>query len=233
MITFNNVYKRRGATEILRDVSFSVQPGRVTGFLGMNGAGKSSSLRILLGLDAPSSGQALFTGREYRSLTKPLNQIGASMGGAGTHPARTAKNHLRWLAHSNGIDSSRVTAVLEEVGLGHAANKRVGTFSLGMAQRLGLATALLGQPETLVLDEPINGLDPDGIRWFRQLIRAHADAGGTVLLSSHVISELALVADDVVIIHQGTIKAAAPLAQLQSEHGDLETAFFGVTGGVA
>lgn len=233
MITFRNVCKQRGRVRVLDDISFEAHQGRVTGFVGRNGAGKSSSLRILLGLDSPSSGSALFDGSPYRELARPLTKVGACLGGAGAHPARRAIDHLRWLAASNGIPSARVATVLDQVELTHAARQRVGTFSLGMAQRLGLAAALLGEPSALVLDEPINGLDPDGVRWLRRLVRSHADEGGTVLMSSHVIAELAEVADDIVVIDRGRIRAQGTRDELVAGHESLEHAFFALTPGGA
>ncbi|SPF68604.1 adenosinetriphosphatase [Propionibacterium ruminifibrarum] len=230
MITFDHVVKRRGAATILDDVGFEARAGRVTGFVGRNGAGKSSALRILLGLDRATAGAATIGGAPYASLRRPLTRVGVSLGGAGAHPGRTAAGHLGWLASSNGISRSRVGRVLDELGLAAAGRRRVGTFSLGMAQRLGLAAALLGEPEVLVLDEPVNGLDPDGIRWLRGLVRRHAADGGTVLMSSHLITELAEVADDVVIIDGGRIRASAPVEHLVAAHGGLETAFFAVAG---
>lgn len=230
MIIFDHVVKRRGAATILDDVGFEARAGRVTGFVGRNGAGKSSALRILLGLDRFTSGAATIGGAPYASLRRPLTRVGASLGGAGAHPGRTAAGHLGWLASSNGISRSQVGRVLDELGLAAVARRRVGTFSLGMAQRLGLAAALLGEPEVLVLDEPVNGLDPDGIRWLRDLVRSHAAGGGTVLMSSHLISELAEVADDVVIIDGGRIRAAGPAEHLVAAHGSLEAAFFAVAG---
>lgn len=229
MITFSHVTKRRGARTILDDVTFTASPGRVTGFVGPNGAGKSSSLRILLGLDRATGGAAVIGGRRYVDLKRPLTQVGACLGGAGAHPARRAVDHLRWVAASNAIPRRRVREVLDEVGLAEHAKRRAGTFSLGMAQRLGVATALLGEPEVLVLDEPINGLDPEGIRWMRTLVRDHAAAGGTVLISSHVMSELAEVAHDVVVIGGGTIRAAGSMSEVTQGFASLEDAFFTLT----
>ena len=229
MIVFNQVTKRRGDRQILRDIAFEARTGRVTGFVGPNGAGKSSCLRILLGLDRASAGTALIGGQPYASLRRPLTQVGAALGGAGAHPARRAIDHLRWVAASNDIPRRRIAQVLEEVGLSESAKRRVGTFSLGMAQRLGMATALLGEPEVLVLDEPINGLDPEGIRWVRSLVRAHADGGGTVLVSSHVMSELAEVADDMVVIGGGQIRASGTMSEVTQGFTSLEEAFFTLT----
>ena len=231
MLMIDGLTKRRGPHTVLSEVTFQALPGRVTGFLGPNGAGKSSTLRILLGLDRPTGGTALIDGRPYRTLRDPLRTVGSMLDGSGAHRSRTARNHLAWVARSNGISSHRVGAVLEQVGLADAGRTRVSTFSLGMGQRLGLATALLGEPGTLVLDEPVNGLDPEGIRWIRGLLRQHADAGGTVLLSSHLMSEVAEIADDLVGIASGRSVAAGPLAEVTAGYTTLEDAFFGLTGG--
>lgn len=231
MIEVKDVDKRHGARTVLHQVSFQARPGRVTGFVGPNGAGKSSTLRILLGLDRPDGGTATFGGKRYACLPRPLAKVGAMLDGSGAHPTRTARAHLSWVAASNGIPKRRIAEVLEQVDLASAAKSRVGTFSLGMSQRLGLAAALLGEPETLVLDEPVNGLDPEGIRWIRHLLRSHAEAGGTVLLSSHLMGELAEIADDVVVIADGRITAAGTLADVTSGFSNLEDAFFGLTRG--
>ena len=170
MITIRHVSKRRGRTQILSDVSFEARPGRVTGFLGPNGAGKSSTLRIVLGLDRAQEGTALVCGRPFAQLARPLTMVGAVLDGSGAHRSRTGRAHLRWVAASNGLSRTRVDEVLDLVGLTEAAGKRVGTYSLGMGRRLGLAAALLGDPDVLVLDEPVNGLDPRGIRWMREFL---------------------------------------------------------------
>lgn len=230
MLSIEGLTKRRGDRLVLADVNFRAEPGRVTGFLGPNGAGKSSTLRILLGLDRATSGTALVGGRPYRSLHDPLRTVGSMLEGSGAHRSRTARNHLTWVAQSNGIPSRRVDEVLEQVGLAAHGRTRVGRFSLGMGQRLGLATALLGEPDALVLDEPVNGLDPEGIRWMRGLLRAHADAGGAVLLSSHLMTEVAAVADDLVVIASGQIAAAGPIAEITAGYPTLEDAFFALTG---
>lgn len=231
MLSMENLTKRRGARVILSDVTFRAEPGRVTGFLGPNGAGKSSTLRILLGLDRATGGRALVGGTPYRGLRSPLRTVGSVLDGSGAHRSRTARDHLAWVALSNGIPRRRVGEVLELVGLAESGRTRVGRFSLGMGQRLGLAAALLGEPEALVLDEPVNGLDPEGIRWLRRLLRAHADAGGTVLLSSHLMGEVAEIADDLVVITGGRIAAAGPLREVTAGHGNLEDAFFALTDG--
>lgn len=230
MLTIDGLTKRHGSRAVLTDVTFQALPGRVTGFLGPNGAGKSSTLRILLGLDQSTAGTALIDGRPYRGLRDPLRTVGSMLDGSGAHRSRTARNHLAWVARSNGLPTRRVHAVLEQVGLANAGRTRVGKFSLGMGQRLGLAAALLGEPRALVLDEPVNGLDPEGIRWIRELLRNHADAGGTVLLSSHLMSEVAEIADDLVVISGGRIVTAGPLSQVTAGYATLEDAFFGLTG---
>jgi len=204
-----------GPVTALHDVSFTAQPGRVTGFLGPNGAGKTSTLRILLGLNRPTSGSATIAGVPYRALERPLTRVGGSLSSDVFHPARSGRDHLRVVALAAGIPLPRVDLVLEQVGLQHAARRPVGGYSLGMRQRLGLAGALLGDPDALVLDEPINGLDPDGIRWMRGLLRALADEGRTVLLSSHVLSEVQQTVDDVVVIRHGRIVFDGALSDLE------------------
>src|SRR4051794_37325029 len=229
MISIEHVSKRRGSHQILTDVSFEAQPGRVTGFLGPNGAGKSSTLRILLGLDRPQQGSALVCGHPFTALRRPLTTVGALLDGSGAHRSRTGRAHLRWLAASNGLPSRRVDEVLEIVGLTEAAGKRVRGYSLGMGRRLGLAAALLGDPKVLVLDEPVNGLDPGGIRWMREFLREQAVAGRTVLLSSHLMGELSETVDDVVVIDKGRIVSRGTLAEVAGSHRSLEDAFFALT----
>ncbi|HEX8627824.1 MAG TPA: ATP-binding cassette domain-containing protein [Catenuloplanes sp.] len=229
MIEISRLSKRYGRTTAVDDVSFTARPGRVTGFLGPNGAGKSSTLRVLLGLDAPTSGTALIDGKRYRDLSHPLRTVGALLDGAGPVPERRAVDHLAWIARSNRIPRTRVAEVLDLVGLAGAARGRVKTFSLGMARRLGIAAALLGDPRVLVLDEPVNGLDPAGIRWIRQLLRDHAAAGRTVLLSSHLMTETADTADDVVVINRGRIVTQGSLAEVTEGYASLEAAFFALT----
>jgi ABC-2 type transport system ATP-binding protein len=230
VISIDRVTKVKGRATILSEVSFEAHPGRVTGFLGPNGAGKTSTLRILLGLDRPRSGSALVCGRAYAELASPLRTVGAMLDGSGVHRARTVRAHLRWVAASNGVPDSRVAEVLEVVGLTDAARKRAGRLSLGMSRRLGLATALLGDPEVLILDEPVNGLDPAGIRWMRDFLRRSAREGRTVLLSSHLMGELAETADDVVVIDHGRVVKQGTLAEVVGAHGSLEDAFFELTG---
>ncbi|WET76752.1 ATP-binding cassette domain-containing protein [Amycolatopsis sp. QT-25] len=231
MLKFDQLTKRRGAATILSDVSFEARPGRVTGFLGPNGAGKSSTLRILLGLDRPTSGTALLDGVPFAELRDPLRKVGAVLDGSGAHRARTGRAHLKWIAAAGGIPRGRVDEVLAEVGLSEAAGKRVGGYSLGMGRRLALAAALLGDPEVLVLDEPVNGLDPEGIRWIRGFLRERAGDGRTVLLSSHLMGELSETVDDVVVINGGRIVAQGTLAEVVGEHRNLENAFFALTAG--
>ncbi|GAA3140268.1 hypothetical protein GCM10010466_34190 [Planomonospora alba] len=230
MIEITRLTKRYGGKPAVDDVSFTVRPGRVTGFLGPNGAGKSTTLRVLLGLDRPDGGTALIGGRRYRDLRHPLRTVGALLDGAGPVPERRAVDHLTWIAQSNRIPRRRVHEVLELVGLTGAARQRVKGYSLGMRQRLGIAAALLGDPEVLVLDEPVNGLDPEGVRRVRDLLREYAASGRTVLLSSHLMAETAETADDAIVIARGRIVAHGPLAGLSAGHGSLESAFFALTG---
>ncbi|MFD8530533.1 ABC transporter ATP-binding protein [Streptosporangium canum] len=230
MIEVSHLSKRYGRKVAVDDVSFTVRPGRVTGFLGPNGAGKSTTLRMLLGLDHPAGGTALIDGRRYRDLRHPLRKVGALLDGAGPVPERRAVDHLTWIAQSNRIPRRRVREVLDLVGLGDVAKQRVGKYSLGMGQRLGIAAALLGDPEILVLDEPVNGLDPDGIRWVRNFLREYAASGRTVLLSSHLMTEMADTADEAVVIARGRIVAQGSLDDITAGHPSLETAFFALTG---
>ncbi|MFI5564997.1 ABC transporter ATP-binding protein [Amycolatopsis japonica] len=231
MIQFDRLTKRRGSATILSDVGFEALPGRVTGFLGPNGAGKSSTLRILLGLDRPTSGTALVDGVPFAGLRDPLRKVGAVLDGSGAHRSRTGRAHLNWVAAAGGIPRGRVDEVLAEVGLSAAAGKRVRGYSLGMGRRLALAAALLGDPEVLVLDEPVNGLDPEGIRWIRGFLRERAAAGRTVLLSSHLMGELSETVDDVVVIDHGRIVARGTLTEVVGGHRSLEDAFFALTTG--
>ncbi|MFY1670440.1 ABC transporter ATP-binding protein [Plantactinospora sp. WMMB334] len=205
MIEVRELTKRYGPTRAVDRLSFAVRPGVVTGFLGPNGAGKSTTLRIILGLHRPTSGEALIGNRRYDRIRRPLHEVGAVLDADAAHPGRTAQQHLACLARSNGIGSSRVTAVLEQVGLASVARRRVGGYSLGMRQRLGIAGALLGDPAVIVLDEPVNGLDAAGIRWIRSTLRSLAAEGRTVLLSSHLMSEMALTVDHVLIVGRGRL----------------------------
>ena len=209
MIEAQLLTKCYGKTVAVNGASFAVQPGRVTGFLGPNGAGKSTTMRMILGLDTPSSGDVQVNGKPYRQLKDPLRSVGALLDAKAIVGSRSAANHLTWLADSNDIDRRRVTEVLDIVGLSDVADKRVSTFSLGMNQRLGIAAALIGDPETLMFDEPINGLDPDGILWIRNLMKSLASEGRTVFLSSHLMSEMAQTADHLLVIARGRIIADA------------------------
>ena len=231
MIEVHGLCKRYGATVAVDRLSFDVRPGVVTGFLGPNGSGKSTTMRLILGLDRPDAGQARIGGRRYRELRWPLREVGALLEARAFHPGRSARAHLRALAASNGIPRSRVEEVLGFVGLADAGARRAGKFSLGMAQRLGIAAALLGDPRVLLLDEPVNGLDPEGIRWIRTLLRSLASQGRTVLVSSHLIGELALTADQVVVIGQGRLLADTSVAELSARSASLEEAFFDLTSG--
>src|SRR5947207_369862 len=206
--------KRYGKTTAVEDLSFSIAPGLITGFLGPNGAGKTTTLRILLGLVHASSGEALVAGAPYRKLADPARTVGAVLEASNYHPARSGRNHLRVLAAADGIPQTRIDEVLAEVELSPAANRRVGGYSLGMRQRLSVAAALLGEPQLLVLDEPANGLDPEGIRWLRNFLRSFVDRGGTVFISSHVLGEMSQLADEVVIIHRGKLVAHQTVAEL-------------------
>jgi len=218
VIELTNLTKRFGDTLAVDDLSVQVRPGRVTGFLGPNGAGKSTTMRMVLGLDAPTSGRATVGGRPYTSLAAPLRVVGSLLDAGAVHPGRSARDHLRWLAASNGIPVARVDEVLDTVGLAAVAHRRTGGFSLGMGQRLGLAGALLGDPEVLLLDEPVNGLDTEGIRWVRDLLRRLAAEGRTVFLSSHVMSEMQLTADHLIVIGRGRLLADTSMEELIDHH---------------
>jgi ABC-2 type transport system ATP-binding protein len=214
MITLNEVTKRFGDRTAVERLTFTVHPGRVTGFLGPNGSGKSTTMRMILGLDTPSGGTALVDGRPFAEHEAPLATVGALLEARGLHPGRSARAHLRVLAATHGISRSRVDEVLRMVGLSDVARRRAGGFSLGMAQRLGIAAALLGDPRVVMLDEPVNGLDPDGVQWIRELLRGLAAEGRTVFVSSHLMSEMALTADQLVVIGRGRLIADLPVAQL-------------------
>jgi ABC-2 type transport system ATP-binding protein len=207
MIKASGLTKRYGRTLAVDGLSFQVRPGRVTGFLGPNGAGKSTTMRLILGLDTPTGGGVTVNGRRYRELPAPLWEVGALLDARAVHGGRTAHDHLLWLARSNRIPRRRVGQVLELVGLAQVAARRISSFSLGMAQRLGIAAALLGDPEVLIFDEPVNGLDTEGIRWVRDLMRRLAAEGRTVLVSSHLMSEMELTADQLLVIGQGRLLA--------------------------
>ncbi len=214
MIKVSGITKAYGGTTVVENVSFDVAAGRVTGFVGPNGAGKSTTMRTMVGLTNPDSGEVRYAGVRYSDLMTPARVIGSVLDAKCMHPGRTARNHLKTMAIASRIPVARVDDVLETVGLESAANKRAGNFSLGMRQRLALAGALLGDPEVLMLDEPANGLDPDGIRWLRNYLRAFADKGGAVFVSSHLISELSQFADDLVVIGSGRILATDTVAAI-------------------
>ncbi|MFC6161356.1 ABC transporter ATP-binding protein [Kribbella jiaozuonensis] len=207
MIEAKGLTKRYGATVAVDNLSFEVKPGKVTGFLGPNGAGKSTTMRMILGLDTPTSGEVTIDGQRYRDLHRPLTKVGALLDAKWVHPNRSARAHLTWMAASNKLPKDSVDKALEMVGLSAVANKRAGAFSLGMSQRLGIAGALLGDPEVLLFDEPVNGLDPEGIVWIRTFMHRLADEGRTVLVSSHLLSEMALTAEDLVVIGRGKLIA--------------------------
>ncbi len=217
VIEVKNLSKKYGDKLAVDDLSFNVPSGRVTGFLGPNGAGKSTTMRMLLGLDRPTSGRATINGKPFAELTRPLHEVGALLESRAVHPGRSARNHLLAMAATTGIGKQRVDEVLEMVGLSDVADKRVRGFSLGMGQRLGIASALLADPGILILDEPINGLDPDGIRWVRNLLKDLAGEGRTVFLSSHLMSEMAQTADDVIVVNQGRLLRDQPMAQFIAE----------------
>jgi ABC-2 type transport system ATP-binding protein len=213
-IEIRGLRKRYGRTVAVDGLSFDVIPGRITGFVGPNGAGKSTTMRVILGLDAPDAGTALIHGRPYRTLRTPLCKVGALLDAAAVHPGRRARDHLLWMARYNGLPRRRVDEVIELVGLGSAARRRTGGFSLGMRQRLGIAAALLGDPPVLMFDEPVNGLDPEGIQWIRGLLRSLAKEGRAILVSSHLMSELQDTADHLVVIGRGRLVADTSVADL-------------------
>jgi ABC-2 type transport system ATP-binding protein len=228
-IRIQGLVKRYGPVTAVDGLSFEVRAGTVTGFLGPNGAGKTTTLRMLLGLVTPDGGTATINDYPYRALPEPLHQVGAVLEASSFHPGRTARAHLRIQALAADVDASRIEDVLDLVGLADAAGRRIGGFSLGMRQRLGLATALLADPEVLILDEPANGLDPEGIRWLRGLLRGFAAEGGTVLVSSHMLAEVAQTIDSVVIIDHGRLVAQGPVTEFTAKGDDLEEVFFQLT----
>lgn len=230
-IEIKGVNKNYGKNQILTDISFEAKKGRVTAFLGPNGAGKSTTLRILLGLERASSGSAKIDGKTYSKLKNPLTKVGVSFDGVGAPDDRTVYQHLRIVATSNGIPKSRIEDVLNITSIKHKVSSKIGNLSLGEGQRLGIATALLGDPQFLILDEPTNGLDPRGIRWFRNFIKSQAKAGKTVLLSCHILSEVEAVTDDVVIINKGHIILKGNLDTVMNGMSSLEDVFFHLTDG--
>ena len=217
MIEVEQVTKRYGDKTAVDDLTFTVKPGVVTGFLGPNGAGKSTTMRVILGLDAPTSGRATVDGKAYRDLPAPLHEIGAMLEARAIHTGRSARNHLLAMAQTHGIPASRVDEVIGLVGLTEVARRRVGGFSLGMGQRLGIASALLGDPRTVILDEPANGLDPEGILWIRNLLKGLAAEGRTVFLSSHLMSEMALTAEHLVVVGRGRLIADTSVAEIVAQ----------------
>ncbi|WPW30255.1 ABC transporter ATP-binding protein [Streptomyces atratus] len=219
MIRAYELTKRYGDTTVVQDLDFTVRPGTVTGFLGPNGAGKSTTMRMLLGLDSPTRGRSTIGGRAYAAHSAPLSEVGALLEARSVHPGRTAFNHLMALAHTHGIPRSRVEHVLDLAGLTAVAHKRIKGFSLGMGQRLGIAAALLGDPATLILDEPVNGLDPEGVLWIRNLLRSLAQQGRTVFVSSHLMSEMALTADHLIIVGRGRLLADTTVADFVATAG--------------
>ncbi|HEX9504602.1 MAG TPA: ATP-binding cassette domain-containing protein [Acidimicrobiia bacterium] len=231
VVTANSLTKRYGEVVAVDEITFSLDAGTVTGFLGPNGAGKTTTLKVLMGLAEPTAGDALVFGRRYRDLDDPVRRVGAVLESSDFHPGRSGRNHLRTLAFAAEIPDERVEEVIELVELEQAANRRVKTYSLGMRQRLGLAAALLGDPELLVLDEPANGLDPAGVRWLRTFLRGFAAQGRTVLISSHLLAEVAQTVDQVMIIDHGQVVASGRLDEL-SRHGQtLEDIYLELTGG--
>ncbi len=229
VIEVRELTKRYGRTIAVDCLTFAVEPGKVTGFLGANGAGKSSTIRLILGLDRPDSGVALLDGQPYHAWPRPLHRLGALLDARSLHPGRSGRDHLLALAHSHGIPASRVEQVLEQVGLAAPARRRVRTYSLGMAQRLAIAGALLGDPATIMLDEPMNGLDAQGTAWLRGLLREQAADGRAVLISSHVMSEMTQLAEHVVVIGAGRLLADATLTDFVAGHDSLEAAFLART----
>jgi ABC-2 type transport system ATP-binding protein len=233
VVSFAGLTKRYGSIVAVEDLSFSIRSGTVTGFFGPNGAGKTTTLRLLLGLAQPTAGEALVFGRRYRELADPARRVGAVLESSDLHPGRSGRDHLRGLALAARIPTDRVDEVLALVELSAAAHRRVKTYSLGMRQRLGLAAALLGDPDLLVLDEPANGLDPAGVRWLRRFLRAFADRGRTVLVSSHMLAEAAQTVDRVVIIDRGRLVASGTLEELTDRGTTLEDTFLRLTGEVS
>jgi ABC-2 type transport system ATP-binding protein len=219
-IEVSGLHKRFGRTVALDGMTFTVQPGEVTGFVGPNGAGKSTTMRVILGLDAPDTGTALIGGQRYLSLRHPLSHVGSLLDAAALQPSRSARNHLLWLAHSQGLTARRVDAVIEQAGLERAARRKAGGYSLGMRQRLGIAAAMLGDPPVLMFDEPFNGMDPEGIVWMRGFLRSLAEQGRAVLVSSHLMAELEDSADHLVVVGRGKVIADTSVAELIAAASD-------------
>ena len=233
VVAVENLTKRYGTQTVVNDVSFSLGPGSITGFLGPNGAGKTTTLRMLLGLSRPTAGRATFGGQPYADLSRPSQVVGAVLESNDFHPGRSGRNHLRVLTAQSGVDPRHIGPVLETVGLTKAADHPVRIYSLGMRQRLGLAGALLDDPQVLILDEPANGLDPAGVAWLRSLLRDFADNGGTALISSHLLAELAQSIDRVLIIAEGRLLADADLEEFEGDGQSLERAYLALTSGAA
>ena len=230
-IEVTGLHKRFGTTTALDGMTFTVRTGLVTGFVGPNGAGKSTTMRVILGLDAPDEGTALVDGEPYRTLRRPLRRLGSLLDAAALQPSRTARNHLLWLAHSQGLPGARVDEVLRITGLSTVARRRAGGYSLGMRQRLGIAAALLGDPPTVMLDEPFNGMDPDGIIWMREFLRSLAAEGRAVLVSSHLMGELQDTAHHLVVVGRGRVLADTTVPELVARHTSLEQAYLSLTRG--
>ena len=233
MIEAHGLTRRYGQMTAVDHLTFDVRPGVVTGFLGPNGSGKSTTMRLILGLDAPDHGTVKVAGRGYHDLPFPLREVGALLEAKAFHPGRSARAHLHALAASNAIPASRIDQTLQLVGLTTAANRKAGQLSLGMAQRLGIAAALLGDPPVLIFDEPVNGLDPEGIRWIRNLMKSLAAEGRTVFVSSHLIAEMALTAERLIIVSAGRLLADTTVAGLSATNESLEDAFLALTSGTA
>jgi len=231
VIEAHGLTKRYGQITAVDHLTFDVRPGLVTGFLGPNGSGKSTTMRLILSLDAPDHGTVTIKGRRYHGLPFPLREVGALLEAQAFHPSRSARAHLQALAASNAIPASRVDQTLQLVGLTTAANRKAGQLSLGMAQRLGIAAALLGDPPVLIFDEPVNGLDPEGIRWIRNLMKSLAAEGRTVFVSSHLIAEMALTAERLIVIGAGRLLADTTVAELSASDASLEDAFLALTSG--
>ncbi|MFP7761587.1 ABC transporter ATP-binding protein [Marisediminicola sp. LYQ134] len=229
MIYARSLTKRYGKRTAVDSLDFDVLPGKVTGFLGPNGAGKSTTMRMIVGLDRPTSGRVEVNGLPYREHQAPLRQVGVLLDAKAAHPGRTAYKHLLAIAATHGIGAARVHEVIGFSGLDAVAGRRVGKFSLGMGQRLGIAAALIGDPATVILDEPINGLDPEGVRWVRTLVRSLAAEGRTVLLSSHLMAEMAQTADHLIVIGRGRVLADAPLVDVVARNASLEDAYLALT----
>lgn len=232
MIEIAGLTKHFGRDQAVDDLSFEVHPGRVTGFLGPNGAGKTTTMRLIVGLERPTAGRALVDGLPYQKIDKPLTRVGALLDATAVHGGRRADQHLRWLAASNSLPRDRIAPLLERVGLG-GVRKRIGVYSLGMKQRLGIAAALLGDPPVLILDEPINGLDAGGVRWTRDLLRSLAAEGRTVLVSSHLMSEMAITADHLIVIARGRLVADVPTAEFIRPGTSLEDVYLEAVGGMS